>query len=565
MISKFSSKEFELNEVEVRIVPMNKLDGHMLKKALISGANHLINNKEEVNDLNVFPVPDGDTGTNMSMTIQSAVRQMEEEKKTGAGAVAMAASRGSLMGARGNSGVILSQLLRGFSDGIGNREEITVPVAALAFKKASETTYNAVMKPTEGTVLTVAREAADFGLRAQKKYKEPVPFFEAVLEEAKKSLNRTPELLPVLKEAGVVDAGGRGLVLILEGALEALRGNDILCAEAKEAVKPVARKREAISTDEIIYGYCTEFMINTENEDLESLKKKLLPLGDSQLVVGGSGVIKVHLHTNHPGKALEYALELGELQDIKIDNMRYQHEEVLLKDELSAMRQEEEEEEEKREFSFVAVSMGNGMNDLFKSLLVDYVVEGGQTMNPSTEDIYEGIKKVKGDKVFILPNNGNIILAAEQARDLSDKEVYVIPTKNVPQGVAALLAFNELNSAEENAENMTSAFEDVITGQVTYAVRDTSLNGKKIHKDDIIGLSGKEILSCGSSVNDVCFELARELYHDEVSVITLYYGEDTEEEDALALQERLEAEYEDADVEVIYGGQPLYYYIISLE
>ncbi|MDO5714252.1 MAG: DAK2 domain-containing protein [Tissierellia bacterium] len=542
----------------------NKLNGLALKKALISGANHLLNNKEEVNDLNVFPVPDGDTGTNMSMTIQSAIRQVEEEKDITAGSIAKAASRGSLMGARGNSGVILSQLLRGFSDGIGDRDEITVPIAALAFKKASETTYNAVMKPTEGTILTVAREAADFGLRAQKKYKDVVSFFEHVLEEANRSLENTPNLLPVLAEAGVVDAGGKGLVLLLEGALESLRGNDILCLQDGQEPVKVIKKRETISTDEIIFGYCTEFMIQSDG-DIDSLKKKLLPLGDSQLVVGGSGVIKVHLHTNHPGKALEYALELGELKDIKIDNMRFQHEEILLKDELLNLKKKNESEELERENSFVAVSMGKGIEDLFKSLFVDHVVEGGQTMNPSTQDIYEGIEMVKGNRVFILPNNGNIILAAEQACELSDKEVYVIPTKNIPQGVAALLAFNELNSPEENVKNMTAAIQDVVTGQVTYAVRDTEMNGQKICKDDCIGLSGKKILATGNSYNQVCIDLIEDLYHDEVSIITLYYGEQTKIEEVNALQEALEEKYDDLDIEIIYGGDPLYYYIVSLE
>lgn len=547
---------------------MEKIDGLRLKEALISGANHLINHKEEVNALNVFPVPDGDTGTNMSLTIRSAVKQMEQEKNITVGAIAKAAARGSLMGARGNSGVILSQLLRGFSDGIGDREELTLPMLALAMKKASETTYNAVMKPTEGTILTVGRETADYGLRIYRKKNSVRDFFEDVLREAKRSLENTPNLLPVLKEAKVVDAGGMGLVFLLEGALYSIMGRPVQAEEALPDKKPVTQKRETISTDNIKFGYCTEFMIHSEEEDLEPLKAKLLPLGDSQLVVGGGGIIKVHLHTNHPGKALEFALEMGALQDIKIDNMRFQHEEVLLKDELLAMRKEEQEKKEpveRKEYAFLAVSMGRGMDEVLKSLNVDYVVPGGQTMNPSTEDILKGINEIPSNRIFVLPNNGNIILAAQQAKELSDKEVYVVPTKDVPQGVAALLAFMETATPDENLKRMEEAIGEVVTGQVTYAVRATEMNGKTISVDDIIGLSGKEILSCGDDVNEVTYELVEKLFHDEVSIITLYYGEDQPREKAEELKGRLEERFEDSDVEIIYGGQPLYYYILSLE
>lgn len=550
------------------------LDGILLKKALIGGVNYLVKNKDEVNALNVFPVPDGDTGTNMSLTAKSSMKLINEvENDKSLNEVAKAAARGSLMGARGNSGVILSQLFRGFSEGLEGLEEANISQLAHAFKKASETTYNAVMKPTEGTILTVGRETADFAMKNFKKYDDAILFFEDVIKEANISLDKTPEKLEVLKEAGVVDAGGKGLVLILEGAYKALTGEEIGFVEEDEILKKKAQKQIDFgpADESIKYGYCTEFIINTEYEDIEAFKEKLSPLGDCLLVVGGagSGLIKVHVHTNNPGQALEHAVALGALQDIKIDNMRFQHREILFdEEEVEAAKEEEIKEEEfaiDKKYSFIVVSMGSGMSDVFNSLGVDYIVEGGQTMNPSTEDLLKGVDKVRGENIFIIPNNSNIILAAEQAQKLSDRNIIVIPTKSVPEGVASILAFNEDTTPEQNKKHMLSAAEDVVSAQVTYAVRDTEIKGKKITTGDIIGLSDKDIVSCGKTVAEVTIELIDSLMNEDISMVTLYCGEDTKEEDSNAILEKLEEKYSDLDIDLVYGGQPIYYYVISLE
>lgn len=549
------------------------LDGVLLKKALIGGVNYLVKNKDEVNALNVFPVPDGDTGTNMSLTAKSSMKLINEvENDKSLNEVAKAAARGSLMGARGNSGVILSQLFRGFSEGLEGLEEANISQLAHAFKKASETTYNAVMKPTEGTILTVGRETADFAMKNFKKYDDAILFFKDVIKEANISLDKTPEKLEVLKEAGVVDAGGKGLVLILEGAYKALTGEEIGFVEEDETLKKKAQKQIDFgpADESIKYGYCTEFIINTEYEDIEAFKEKLSPLGDCLLVVGGagSGLIKVHVHTNNPGQALEHAVALGALQDIKIDNMRFQHREILFDEEEVEAAKEEEIKEEfaiDKKYSFIVVSMGSGMSDVFNSLGVDYIVEGGQTMNPSTEDLLKGVDKVRGENIFIIPNNSNIILAAEQAQKLSDRNIIVIPTKSVPEGVASILAFNEDTTPEQNKKHMLSAAEDVVSAQVTYAVRDTEIKGKKITTGDIIGLSDKDIVSCGKTVAEVTIELIDSLMNEDISMVTLYCGEDTKEEDSNAILEKLEEKYSDLDIDLVYGGQPIYYYVISLE
>lgn len=552
---------------------INKINGPLLKEIFKGAVNYLISRKEEVNALNVFPVPDGDTGTNMSLTSKSALKQIESlEGDFTAGDVSAAAARGALMGARGNSGVILSQLLRGFSEGLEGIDEATTSDLAHAFKKASETTYKAVMKPIEGTILTVGRETADFAIRHYKKSEDIITFLEDVIVEANKSLDNTPNQLEVLKEAGVVDAGGKGLVVLLEGALKVLKGEDIADQSEDETLKKKAQKEVQFTEADtsLKYGYCTEFIINTDYEDIDALREKISPLGDCLLVVGGGGthLIKVHVHTNDPGIVLQHACELGLLQDIKIDNMRYQHREVLFDDaEVAEAKKREEEEEliEEKDYSFITVSMGDGMTETFKSLGVDYVVAGGQTMNPSTEDFLKGVDKVGGKVIYLIPNNSNIILSAEQARDISDREIIVIPSKSVPQGIAAMLAFNEDASKEENKENMMEAVASVIDASITYAVRDTTINGKEIHKDDIIGIAAKDIISSGKTVYDVVTDTVDKLMDEDISLVTLFYGEDVNEEDAEVVREAIEEKYPDIDIDVIEGDQPIYYYIISLE
>ena len=537
------------------------IDGTMLKKAFIGAANFLEKNKEEVNSLNVFPVPDGDTGTNMYLTIKSAVNQVLKVDGTSVDKIALSASNGSLMGARGNSGVILSQLFRGFANSLKGKDIADVMDIAKAFKLAADTAYKAVMKPTEGTILTVARKCAEYGMELAREESDIVVFLEKVIKRGNEVVNQTPNMLPVLKEAGVVDAGGRGLMIILTGAYNAITykeaiDDDLLKIETTEQkVAP----QEAYDSD-IKYGYCTEFMINTDVNNCESFRNELSQYGDSLLVVGGDGLIKVHIHTNKPGIVLEKALALGELNDIKIDNMRYQHRHIM-----DEKMQEMQVIEEQKEYSFIVVSMGEGIDKIFKELNVDYVIPGGQTMNPSTEDILTAINKVNGKNIIIFPNNGNIILAAEQAKELSDKNVYIIPTKTIPEAISSLLAFNPELTVEENIQNMTEAMNNVKTGQVTYSVRDSEINNKKINKDDIIGISKGEIVSNGNNIEDVSVELVKSLVNEDSSLVTIFYGNSIEEDEANRLGERLQEEFEDIDVEVIFGGQPIYYYIFSVE
>lgn len=534
------------------------IDGIMLKKAFIGAVNFLEKNKEEVNSLNVFPVPDGDTGTNMHLTIKSAVNQVLKIDDTSVGKIALAASNGSLMGARGNSGVILSQLFRGFANALKGKDTADVMDIANAFKQAADTAYKAVMKPTEGTILTVARKAAEYGLEIAREETDIVVFLEKVIKRGNQVVNETPEMLPVLKEAGVVDAGGKGLMVILTGAYNAITYKEAIEDELLkvEVTEPKTVSHEALDSD-IKYGYCTEFIINTNVDDYGAFRNELSQYGDSLLVVGGEGIIKVHIHTNNPGLVLEKALNLGELNDIKIDNMRYQHRHII--------EESAKETEEQKEYSFIAVSVGEGINNIFKELNVDYIIPGGQTMNPSTEDILNAVNKVNGKNIIVFPNNGNIILAAEQARELSDKNVYIIPTKTIPEAISSLLAFNPELSVEENIENMTEAMNHVVTGQVTYSVRDSEINNKKIKKDDIIGISKGEIISNGGNIEEVSVELVKNLVKEDSSLITIFYGDNIEEEEANKLGERLQEEFEDIDVEVIFGGQPIYYYIFSIE
>jgi len=550
------------------------IDGNLLKIILESAALMLEENKEEVNSLNVFPVPDGDTGTNMLLTIKSALKQGLQVDENNASKVALAASQGSLMGARGNSGVILSQLFRGLASGIGDNEKIDSKIMAEALKKAADTAYKAVMKPTEGTILTVARECGERAMEIYNLHEDLSDLMEEVIKHGNDVLKKTPDMLPVLKQAGVVDAGGKGLIYIFSGALQALRGETVLSVPRIDKIPPVKeapKRREYIETDDIKFGYCTEFMINTVNGDTESFRDELAIFGDSLLVVGGEGLIKVHVHTNNPGQVLEKALLIGELSDIKIDNMRYQHEEVLLKDELNSIRDNPEVDQtiektiEKQKYSVVAISVGEGIDRLFKDLNVDVLVSGGQTMNPSTEDIISAIDKTNGDHVIILPNNSNIILAAQQAKTLSDRSIIVIPTKTIPQGIAALLAMDPEKDPEYNVDIMSEAIKNVITGQVTFAVRGTEFNGTEISKGDIIGLSDKDILSAGTDINEVSKKLIDKLMDEEMSIITLMYGEDISEETANELADLLTESYPDMDIEVIHGGQPLYYYIFAIE
>ncbi|NLX61067.1 MAG: DAK2 domain-containing protein [Tissierellia bacterium] len=539
------------------------IDGSMLRKAFVGAANLLEKNKEEVNSLNVFPVPDGDTGTNMSLTLKSAISHISKEKDEQISKIALAASNGSLMGARGNSGVILSQILRGFSNGVKGKDKLDTQSLAKAFKTAADTAYKAVMKPTEGTILTVVRGIAEYAMNISSTEKDILKFLEKVIKHGNEVLNKTPEMLPVLKEAGVVDAGGKGLMVILAGAYNALAGKEEISLEEleKEAIEQHVFSKE-IDTSEIEFGYCTEFIINTKVEDYESFREDISKFGDSLLVVGGEGLIKVHIHTNNPGLVLEKALKLGELNDIKIDNMRYQHKHLVAQEELNSKGTEEKEY---KKYSFLTVSVGDGLNKIFKELNVDYVIPGGQTMNPSTEDILKAIEKVNGENIIILPNNGNIILAAEQAKEISDKNVFVLPTKTIPEGISCLIAFDPDLEVEENLGNMKEAIESVITGQVTYSVRDSEINNKKINKDDIIGISKGEVVSNGNNIEEVTLELLRNIVHEDASLISIYYGNGIDEEEAGKLANLVEEEFEDFDVEVLYGGQPIYYYILSVE
>lgn len=536
------------------------LDGAMLKKALVGAAKFLEDNKEEVNSLNVFPVPDGDTGTNMSLTVNSAIKQGLNLDDDSVSKIALAASHGSLMGARGNSGVILSQLFRGFANGLEDRKTADTKVIANAFKQAADTAYKAVMKPTEGTILTVARECAEFAMSISKEDKDILGFLKRTIDYGETVLEKTPEKLPVLKQAGVVDAGGKGLLYVLLGAYYALSGKEIIAIDIEEIDKEpeIRHAGEHLDTDDIKFAYCTEFIINTDYKDVESFREELSAFGDSLMAVGGEGLIKVHIHTNNPGTVMERALELGELTDIKIDNMKYQHEEILLKSGTAEYSID-------KPYSFISISAGEGIDAIFKDLNVDVLVAGGQTMNPSTEDIIKAIDKTTGENIFIFPNNSNIILAAEQAKELSNRNIIVIPSKTIPQGISALLSFNELKTSEENIDEMMESIKNVKTGQVTYSVRDTEFNNTKINKDDIIGIFEDNIVSSGKDINTVSTRLIENMIDEDTSLVTILYGNDITYEFAKDLEEQLSEEYDDIDIELIYGGQPIYYYIFSVE
>lgn len=548
-----------------------------MAKMFLAGAKNLDNKKEWINELNVFPVPDGDTGTNMTLTIMSAAKEVSSLYEMGdldMTSLCKAVSSGSLRGARGNSGVILSQLFRGFTKVVKTCDELTIPIIADAFEKAVETAYKAVMKPKEGTILTVAkgasekaRELADAGME------DMTEFIGQIITYADEVLEKTPEMLPVLKQAGVVDSGGQGLMQVLKGAYDAFQGKEIDLNITKETSGEKKAQDsasiEAQANAEIKYGYCTEFIIMLNkvfNIKAEmDFKAYLESIGDSIVVVADEDVVKVHVHTNDPGLAIQRALKYGALSNMKIDNMRLEHQEKLFKQSQKEAAAESEPMP-KKDVGFIAVSVGEGINEIFKSLGVDYIIEGGQTMNPSTEDMLNAIDKVNADTVFILPNNKNIILAANQAQMLvKDKKIIVIPTKTVPQGITAVINYIPDLSAEENEQTMTEEIKNVATGQVTYAVRDTNIDGKEIKQGDFMGLGDSGILSVGTTITDVALNMIDEMMQDELELISIYYGSEITEEDAENLKKLTEEKYPDCDIELQYGGQPIYYYIVSAE
>ena len=566
---------------------VQRIDAKMFSKMFFAGAKNLESKKEWINELNVFPVPDGDTGTNMTMTIMSAAREVSAlGENADMNTVCKAISSGSLRGARGNSGVILSQLLRGFTKRIKEEEILTIPVLVEAFDKAVETAYKAVMKPKEGTILTVARGAADKAkaLAADGVGDDMEAFLSGVIEHARYVLSQTPEMLPVLKQAGVVDSGGQGLVEVLAGALDAYLGREtdlsIPAAGTGSAKAAAAQKPEAEA--EIKFGYCTEFIImlnRTFNIKMEmDFKAYLESIGDSIVCVADEDVVKVHVHTNDPGLAIQKALKYGALSNMKIDNMRLEHQEKLFKmsqktaggEELKVTEAQPKESRKKaeppKEFGFIAVSVGDGIHEIFKSLGVDYIIEGGQTMNPSTADILEAVEKVNAKTVFILPNNKNIILAANQAAELTtEKDLFVIPTKTIPQGITAVINFMPDLSADENEENMLNEIKNVSTGEVTYAVRDTVIDDKEIRKGDYMGIGDEGILAVGGDIGSVARDTISGMIGDESELISIYYGSDVEEEEAEAFRGQIAESYPECDIELQYGGQPIYYYIVSVE
>lgn len=610
------------------------LDAKGLQYAFLAGAKRIEEKKDYINELNVFPVPDGDTGTNMTLTITSAAKEVAAITNPTFANVTKAMSTGSLRGARGNSGVILSQLIRGLCKGLENQEEITADIVAAAFERAVATAYKAVMKPKEGTILTVAKGLSDKATELAKAKKPPLEFATGVLEYGREVLNQTPEMLPVLKEAGVVDSGGEGLMTILEGAYDALTGKvsydfsngydgEMVHTARSDRPAPDASglrltnslgiDRKSIDTSHIKYGYCTEFVIILEKdfpkETEEKFKEFLLSIGDSLVVVSDDTICKVHVHTNHPGQAFEKAMEYGSLTSMKIDNMREEHrEKVITEAEKVAAGKavagksfesiqiaghsvswaneakpekgdskdsgnggqganaDSEHPAKQKEYGFISVSVGEGMNDIFKDLGVDYLIEGGQTMNPSTEDMLNAIEKVNAKTIYVLPNNKNIILAANQAQSLTeDKEIVVVPSKTAPQGIAALISFDANADSEKNLANMKSEMENVKTGQVTYAVRDTTIDGKSINAGDIMGIDDEGIASVSTDLSEATKELLDHMVDEDAELISIYYGAEVKEEDAKEFEAYVEKTYPDCDVEFNYGGQPIYYYILSVE
>ena len=563
---------------------ITSINSKLLARMFLAGAKNLDSKKDWINELNVFPVPDGDTGTNMTMTIMSAAKEVSSLTDPTMAELAKAISSGSLRGARGNSGVILSQLFRGFCKVIKEYDEIDVTILCEACQKAVETAYKAVMKPKEGTILTVAKGAAEKALELSDDTEDVVTFVEEVIKQAEYVLDQTPEMLPVLKQAGVVDSGGQGLVQVLKGAYDALIGKEIDYTIEGAPAGAAPAKISAETEAEIKFGYCTEFIIvlnapMSDNEE-HAYKAFLESIGDSIVVVADDEIVKTHVHTNDPGLALQKALTFGSLSKIKIDNMREEHQEKLIKDSQKLAAQQKAEEEayeaacadEKtnnmpaKEMGFVSVSIGEGMNEVFRGLGVDYLIEGGQTMNPSTEDMLNAIEHVNAKTVFILPNNKNIIMAANQAVDLvEDKQIIVIPTKTIPQGITALVNYIPDHSAEENKEQMMAEIENVKTGQVTYAVRDTEIDGKTIKQNDFMGIGDKSILSVGTDLRATTLEMVDAMVDEDSAIVSIYFGSDSDEDSANELAAAIEEKYPDVEVEVNDGGQPIYYYVISVE
>ena len=551
----------------------------ILAKMFLAGAQNIEAKKDYINELNVFPVPDGDTGTNMSMTIMSAAKEVTALNKPAMKDLAKAISSGSLRGARGNSGVILSQLLRGFTKAIKEEKEIDVLALAAACQRARDTAYKAVMKPKEGTILTVASGIATKAAEMAEETDDLEVFIPAVIEHAQDVLNQTPEMLPVLKEAGVVDSGGQGLLEVIKGAYDAFLGKEIDYSVIEPSTGVTVNKANAEDTADIKFGYCTEFIILTEKEftedDEREFKKFLSSIGDSIVCVADDDVVKIHVHTNDPVLAIQKALTYGQLSKMKIDNMREEHQEKLIRDAEKLAEQQANEEaaheekkpaEPRKAMGFIAVSIGAGMNEIFKELGADYIIEGGQTMNPSTEDMLNAIDRVNADTVFILPNNKNIVLAANQAKSLvEEKEIIVIPTKTVPQGITAIINFMPDADAKTNEEAMLEEIKNVKTGQVTYAVRDTHIDDKEIHEGDIMGIGDSGILAVGKDLEETTKELIANLVDEDSELISIYYGEEVSEEDAEKFTEEITELYPDVDVDIQFGGQPIYYYVLAVE
>ena len=548
------------------------INTELLQKMFLAGAANLEAKKEFINELNVFPVPDGDTGTNMTLTILSAAKEVKALENPDMVAIAKAISSGSLRGARGNSGVILSQLLRGFTKEIREHKEIDTITLAKACERATATAYKAVMKPKEGTILTVAKGASQKAAELAETTEDLDTFISEVINYAQEVLEKTPEMLPVLKEAGVVDSGGQGLLEVMRGAYDAFQGKEIdySAIEASAGTKMVKPSEQAET--EIKFGYCTEFIIMLEKEftakDETEFKAYLESIGDSIVCVADDDIVKIHVHTNDPGLAIQRALTYGQLSRMKIDNMREEHQERLIKDaeKLAAQQAEAKKAEPRKEVGFIAVSIGEGMNEIFRELGADYIIEGGQTMNPSTEDMLNAIDQVNAEHIFILPNNKNIILAANQAQELTeDKDIIVVPSKTVPQGITAIINYMPDADAQTNLEAMIEGIGNVKTGQVTYAVRDTHIDDKEIHEGDIMGIGDSGILAVGTSVEETTKEMLAHLVTEDSELISLYYGEEVSEEEADRFTEELEEIYPDVDVDTHFGGQPIYYYVVSVE